>query len=47
MLRPVTRTVTATETTAVYGFAPFSVQVALFIALLVLAVGIYYFLKKR
>jgi hypothetical protein len=43
----VTRTVTVTETTAVYGFAPFSVQVALFIALLVLAAGIYYFLKKR
>jgi hypothetical protein len=47
MLRPVTRTFTSTETTTVYGFAPFSVQAALFIALLVLAVGIYYFLKKR
>jgi len=43
----VSRTATVTETATVYGFAPFSVQVALFIALLVLAVGVYYFLKKR
>jgi hypothetical protein len=43
----VTRTATVTETTTVYGFAPSAVQVALFIALLVLAIGIYYFLKKR
>ena len=43
----VTRTVTETTTVAVYGFAPFEAQVALFIALIVLVLGIYYFLKKR
>jgi hypothetical protein len=43
----VTRAATETATVAVYGFAPAAVQVALFIALIVLAAGIYYFLKKR
>jgi len=47
VLQPFTRTATVTETTTVYGFVPAASQVAIFIALVVLALGIYYFLKKR
>jgi len=43
----ITRVSTVTETTTVYGFAPAASQVAIFIALAVLVLGIYYFLKKR
>ena len=43
----VTRTYAYTETTTVYGFMPESAQVAVFIALIVLIIGIYYYLKKR
>jgi hypothetical protein len=42
----VTRTYTYTETTTVYGFPPI-VQVAVFIALIVLVIGVYYYLRKR
>jgi len=47
MLQPVTRTFTSTETTTVYGFVPAYSSIALFIALIVLVAGIYYFLKKK
>jgi alpha-ketoglutarate-dependent taurine dioxygenase len=46
MLRPVTRTFTSTETATVYGVPAYS-SIALFIALIVLVAGIYYFLKKK
>jgi len=47
MLQPVTRTFTSTETTTVYGFVPAYSSIALFIALVILVAGIYYFLKKK
>jgi len=47
MLQLVTRTFTSTETTTVYGFVPAYSSVALFIALVVLVAGIYFFLKKK
>jgi hypothetical protein len=43
----VTKTLSYTTTATVYGFVPEYSQVALFIALIVLVAGIYYFLKKR
>jgi len=43
----VTRTYSTTVTETVYGFAPAYAQVAVFIALIVLVVGVYYYLRKR
>jgi hypothetical protein len=43
----VTRIRVETVTETVYGFAPVSVQVALFIALVVMVIGIYYYLRKH
>jgi hypothetical protein len=43
----VTRTYAYTETVTVYGFAPMEAQVAVFIALVVLVIGVYYYLRKR
>jgi hypothetical protein len=43
----VTRTYVTTVTETVYGFAPIWAQVAVFIALVVLVIGIYYYLRRR
>jgi hypothetical protein len=43
----ITRTYVVTVTETVYGFAPIWVQVAVFIALIILVIGIYYYLRKR
>jgi hypothetical protein len=47
MLYYVTRTYEYTETTTVYGFLPVSAQLAVFIALIVLVIGIYKYLSIR